>query len=600
MKFFQLRHKFTKSLRPRPTRNTSLKDALDRPIVPIIPYLDAGDDDGIEVETPRSAEQAGTPRDASASGDGSLIDLVRSAVIGDGLLIDGPFGGRRITYADYTASGRALTIIEEYIAENVLPVYANTHTDASYTGRQTTAFREHARSIIHTAVRGTPDDVVIFGGSGSTFAVNRLVDILDLRHPRAGDDTPVIFVGPFEHHSNILPWRESQAEVVAIKANRTGHIDVQDLEERLIEFGGRSRKYGSFSAASNVTGILSDTDAVTILLHRHGALAFWDYAAAAPYVDICMNGGQGAGDPASKDAVFISPHKFPGGPGTPGILIAKRHLFQRTVPSQPGGGTVALVTKCGHTYVDDLVHREEGGTPDIVGSIRAGLVFLLKGMVGVEMIAQREEAMRRRVETSWQGIEAITILGSAIAPKLCIFSFLIAHQGGYLHYNFVVALLNDLFGIQARGGCSCAGPYAEDLLAPHIEVTISPAVAKRATGLKPGWTRLNFNYFMTDATVTFICNAVLFVAEHGSKFLAQYRFQASTGLWKHIHSFSTDALPKLRLTPSTGAPLCVGDEALPSYLTLATELAACCSGAGRASGTTLSPDLEPLRWFPLV
>src|ERR1041384_1726347 len=250
-----------------------------------------------------------------------LIETIRAAIIGADQVLDGPYGSRRVTYADYTASGRSLEFLEDFLRDEVMTLYANTHTESSGTGRQTAAFREDARAIIPRAVGGGADDLVIFTGSGATGAINKLIDILNLRIPRdldtryglsrqiPRDERPVVFIGPFEHHSNELPWRESIAEVRVIQEDGDGHIDLEPLERELVRFAARPLKIGSFSAASNVTGIASDTRAIAELLHRHGAYSLWDYAAAGPYVAIEMNPGGGA----CKDAVFISPHKFIGG-----------------------------------------------------------------------------------------------------------------------------------------------------------------------------------------------------------------------------------------------------------------------------------------------
>ena len=303
-----------------------------------------------------------------------LLERIRRGIIGEGELMDGPFGPRRVTYADYTASGRSLDFIEDFIRDAVLPRYANTHTESSGTGLATTRLREDARRIIRDAVGGTADDLVIFCGSGATAAVNKLIGILELRIPAGLDERyslagripeaerPAVFVGPYEHHSNELPWRESIAEVVVIGEDADGHIDLADLESQLARYAQRPLLIGSFSAASNVTGILTGTGAVAALLHAHGALSFWDYAAAGPYVPIRVSESRpGAGD--HKDAVFLSPHKFPGGPQTPGVLVAHRDLVRNPVPTAPGDGTVMFVDPIGHRYLDDPVAREEGGTP---------------------------------------------------------------------------------------------------------------------------------------------------------------------------------------------------------------------------------------------
>lgn len=475
-----------------------------------------------------------------------LLDRIRQSVIGDDQLVDGPYGAKRVTYADYTASGRAIEFIEDFIRKEVLPQYANTHTESSGTGLQTTIFREDARALVAEAVNSSDEYAVIFAGSGTTGAIDRLIGIMNLRIPAELDakygfdrqipeqERPVVFIGPFEHHSNELPWRESICDVVRIPEDRDGQIDQSALAAELDRFGTRELKIGSFSAASNVTGIVSDTTGITRLLHRHGALAFWDFAAAGPYVNIDM---QPAGDPdATKDAIFLSPHKFIGGPGTPGVLVVRRDLLSNRVPDVVGGGTVSYVNADDHKYVEDPVRREEAGTPAIVEAIRAGLVMQLKAAVGVETIRAHEDDYLRRALAAWLRHPNIEILGNATAERLSIVSFTVRTPNGkYLHHNAVVAILNDLFGIQSRGGCSCAGPYGHALLGVDIERSreFEREVSRGCEGIKPGWTRINFNYFISEAVFDYIVRAVALVASHGWRILDNYDFDPVTGLWTH-------------------------------------------------------------------
>lgn len=471
----------------------------------------------------------------------TLIDQIRQSVIGAGTPIRTPFGDMPLIYADYTASGRALTFIEDYIRQQVLPYYANTHTETSYSGAQTTAFREEARDEVRRAVNGGGEDKVIFCGPGATAAINKLIDILGLRLPRElsqrydlesnipADQRPVVFIGPYEHHSNELPWRESIADVVSMPLTEHGQICLNTLQAKLLQYRDRPLKIGSFSAASNVTGIKSDVQAVSALLKRHKALSFWDYAAAAPYVGIDMNGD------TPLDAVFISPHKFVGGPATPGVLVAKRSIMNNSVPAVVGGGTVAYVTPEDHVYIEDHERREEGGTPAIVESIRAGLVFKLQQEVGTEEIERREAAFVRSAMEVFSDCPELEILGNVDAPRLSIMSLRFKHGGKDLHYGFVVSLLNDLFGIQVRGGCSCAGPYGHSLLGMDMQYSraIESEIQQGAMVLRPGWVRLNFNYFIDEGEFEYLLSAIMLVANHGWRLLPHYHFDNDSGVWRY-------------------------------------------------------------------
>ena len=553
-----------------------------------------------------------------------LIETIRDAIIGCDEAIEGPYGVRRVVYADHTASGQSVSFLEDYIRREVMPLYANTHTQMSGTGRQTTRFREDAREIIADAVGADERDVVIFCGSGATAAINKMIAVLNLALPadldaryRLSDsipehERPVVFIGPYEHHSNELPWRESIADVVVIDEDANGRIDQEQLESALKTYAERPLKIGSFSAASNVTGVGSNTRDIAALLHRHGALSFWDFAAAGPYVEIEMNMADDKADGhlVYKDAIFISPHKFIGGLGTPGILIAKKHLFNNRVPSNPGGGTVDYVSQDHHVFSSNIVEREEAGTPNILGSVRAGLTFQLKEAVGVEMIQAREHNYIRRAIAAWKAHPNIRILGDHDRWRLSIVSFMVKYDSDrYLHHHFVVALLNDLFGIQSRGGWQCAGPYGHRLL--NIDdrraEAIQREVLRGCRGVKPGWARMNFNYFISETVFDYLVQAVLLIAEHGWRLLPDYDFCPETGRWRH-HRADIGSNMSLRAISYAGGRMeyrsrhaTEPEAALSAHLEEAREImtAATVAPVRVLDRLELNADYESLRWFPL-
>ncbi|MFT5706985.1 MAG: selenocysteine lyase/cysteine desulfurase [Oceanospirillaceae bacterium] len=538
------------------------------------------------------------------------IEKIRASVIGDGMLFNTVFGSKPMIYADYTASGRSLTFIEQAINQHVLPFYANTHSETSYTGKQSTQYREQARAAIHSALNTGEKHKVIFAGSGATAAINKLIDMLNMRIPAELNgqykfeskieeaDKPVVFIGPYEHHSNELPWRESIATLVTIPLNAEGMIDTEYLEQQLQKYQGRSRLIGSFSAASNVTGLKTDVKKVSTLLHKYSAMSCWDYAAAAPYVGIDMQGDE-------LDAVFISTHKFIGGPGTPGLLVVNGDYLHNSVPAVPGGGTVMFVTPKTHTFIDNIERREEGGTPSIVESIRAGLVFNLQQKIGTQKIESLEHSYIQRAMQQLSRLDNFEILGSTTASRLSILSFNIKHNNSVLHYGFVVALLNDIFGIQARGGCSCAGPYGHELL--DLSIADSEAIEGQLHEgymvLRPGWTRLNFNYFIDEQTFEYIIGALTLVAQHGWRLLASYQFNQKLGTWEYVGggTVSTLTLDDL-LDPavlSSEAPQSVSSNDLTAYLVQAEEILMAAQANNISEPLKLSAAAEELRWFAL-
>ncbi|KAG6620902.1 cysteine desulfurase [Phytophthora cinnamomi] len=554
--------------------------------------------------------------------DVQLLHDIADNMIGRNVPFETPFGVKAQCYADYTASGKAIESIETFMRNEVMPTYGNTHTTTSVTGLQTTSFREEARQIIGKAVNARlhgsgARDVVLFTGQGCTSAINKFITALGLttmrRHHRPYK-RPVIFTCPFSHHSNLLPWRELYcADVVEIPEANAGGLDLDELERQLQSYQGRDLKIGTFAAASNLTGMLADVDKVSKLLHKYGALSCWDYATCAPYVDLDMN----PKDPdAYKDAVFFSGHKFVGGPGSPGVLVVKKNLMSNEVPTMPGGGTVLFVTEKAHSYLANKVEREEGGTPDILGSIRLGLAFEIKQRVGPKNIMKLERQHVQHVREVLGRNNHIVLLGHEDVDQLPVFSFLVRFGDRFLHHNFVCALLNDLFGIQARGGCQCAGPFGARLLGlsrEHI-TALGYAVVAKDEVLKPGVARMSFPYFADEDEVEYILEAVNFVADHGWKFLPQYEYDPHNGAWRHT-SRAASSFPAKKFLASmqlddvetVRASVCVAPiRSIAAHrrenLERAAVLADACieeaaSVEETPEGQKLVPSHEWLRWF---
>jgi selenocysteine lyase/cysteine desulfurase len=554
--------------------------------------------------------------------------LIREQEVGRFASIETPFGRRLLSYADLTATGRYLRFVDRWM-DQVRPFYANTHTEVSSTGRLVTGLRETARDVIHRAVNAGADDEVVFVGSGATAAINKLVGLLGLRISEPLDrkyrlsekipreDRPVVFVGPYEHHSNLLPWLESIAEVVEIGLGDHEQIDLEELESRAREYAHRPLRIGSFSAASNVTGVLTDVCGITRVLHGAGCLAFFDYAAAAPYVPIDMR----SFDPAERiDALFLSIHKFIGGPEGSGILVANRRLFRTNAPERPGGGTVDYVAGPDTDLVDyvrNLAEREEGGTPAIMSDVRSGAAFLVKEMIGPEQILEHEIELAYRAMRRLQQHPRIRVLGPTEPPRLAIISLIIED----LHHDLVSVLLDHLFGIQNRAGCSCAGPYGHQLLGIDLDRSsrFRELVQRGIHGIKPGWVRLSLPYYASENDIEFILSAVEFVAEHGMHFVPIYRMGWQDGVWRHRErptemaadlELSMEALEAAARSPQTGS----GDASLTDaqlraerarYFQKARESADALRRRWEAtpprwSPKTGDPELDELVWFRYV
>lgn len=445
------------------------------------------------------------------------MEALHDHIIGRDAVIDGPFGPKPLIYADYVASGRALEPVEHAIMTQVLPWYANSHTEASHCGAVMTRLRRAARAEILRCTGGGAAHACIFTGAGATAGINRLVHLW-----RAGPGTRVI-VGPYEHHSNLLPWRESGAEVVEIPEAAGGGPDMAALRAALA-FDGPL--IGAFSAASNVTGIVTDVAAVTQMLKSAGARVLWDYAGGAPYLPIDLGLGM--------DAVVASAHKFLGGPGASGVLLIRRESAAALRPTLPGGGTVRFVNSQGHDYARDIESREEGGTPNVIGDIRAALVFALKDAIGQPRIDARNARLWAQARARLQAEPAIELLGNTTCARLPIISLRLRDgQGGHIHQQLATRMLSDLFGVQARGGCACAGPYVHRLLGigDAESQALRAAIARGEELRKPGFLRFNLCWAASDDEVQAILDAVCTLARVAPGHLGRYGCDATRAIF---------------------------------------------------------------------
>uniref|UniRef100_UPI00406C2AE6 aminotransferase class V-fold PLP-dependent enzyme n=1 Tax=Paenibacillus sp. FSL R7-0345 TaxID=2954535 RepID=UPI00406C2AE6 len=463
----------------------------------------------------------------------------RERTIGIRHQITTPFGRKPLIYADWTASGRLYEPIERQIQESFGPYVSNPHTDSNSTGLTMTLAYNEARRIIRQHVHAGPRDVLLFCGNGTTGAINKLQRLIGLKLPEwqhpafhcPPEERPVIFISHMEHHSNLLPWQEGIGDVITVPAGADGSISPVDLEELLIRHRNRRFKIGSFTACSNVTGIETPYNKLAAVMHRHGGLCFIDFAASAPYRDINMH----PSSPLEKlDAIFFSPHKFLGGPGTGGVLLFDEALCSGRLPDEPGGGTVVWVNPWGgRRYITDVEVREDGGTPGFMQAIRTALCIKLKERMNGsgEWIRLREQELCLRLLSGLSRIPGCSILAGGQTERHGIVSFTLHN----IHYNLAVKLLNDHFGIQARGGCSCAGPYGHYLLGlgrKQSEQIVQDLHAGNQS-TKPGWVRLSLHPIMTEAEVDIIITAVQDIAIHAMEWSGDYSYNAATNSWVH-------------------------------------------------------------------
>ncbi|GJM93247.1 hypothetical protein PR202_ga09791 [Eleusine coracana subsp. coracana] len=572
----------------------------------------------------------GTDTDSDDDSPTGKLEWLRSQIIGAEAEFASPYGTRRITYADHTASGRCLRFVEEFVMQNVLPYYGNTHTGDSYVGLHTSRLAGDAARYVKRCLGAGADDMLLFCGTGCTAAIKRLQEVTGMSVPPPlrslalaalpPSDRWVVFVGPYEHHSNLLTWRESLAEVVEIGLRpEDGLLDLGALESALASRAGSGRPMlGSFSACSNVTGLRTDTRAVARLLHAHGAFACFDFACSAPYVRVDMRSEE-ADD--GYDAVFFSPHKFLGGPGSPGVLAMASRMYRlkRTAPSTSGGGTVLYVSAYGDTvYSGDAEEREDAGTPAIIQKVRAALAFRVKEWVGEACVEAQEARMlalahRRIGKAANPNLRLLLGADPEKSSRLPVLSFVVQKSPPHakpdetddrprmqLHCRFVTKLLNDLFGVQARAGCACAGPYGHQLLGitPARAKAIKSAVQLGYHGVRPGWTRVSLAYYTSTQEAEFVLDAVDFVASFGHRFLPLYSFDWKTGDWQYDHGRARGLLPNnVRTSPAASSGRLKTERVYQDYMASARELAdfldTTCNALDGARAKRIPKDVDP-------
>lgn len=467
----------------------------------------------------------------------SYFESFRKQIVGIDATFQSPYGTQPIIYADWIASGRLYQPIEDRMNHRFGPMVGNTHSESTMTGGCMTHSYHLAHQIIKKHVNADADDVIITCGSGMTGALAKFQRILGMRVPEhirpmvnlPEEDRPVVFITHMEHHSNHTPWIESLVDLVVLPPNEKLEVCPEHLEMALQKYEDRKLKIGSFCACSNVTGLMPNYHELAAIMHRHGGYCFVDFAASAPYVEIDMHPEN---PEQSLDAIIFSPHKFLGGPGTSGVLIFNKKLYKNRIPDHPGGGTVTYTNPWGdHVYFDDIEVREDGGTPGFLQAIRVALAIKLKEQMGVSNIHAREQELLAIAMEGMGEVPGLHILGDTEAPRLGVISFFM--EG--IHHNLVVRLLNDRYGIQVRGGCSCAGTYGHFLL--NVDkirsLSIKEQIDKGDLSAKPGWVRLSLHPTMTNAELYYVLNALKEVQAHIDEWRADYLYSKHSNEYFH-------------------------------------------------------------------
>lgn len=471
----------------------------------------------------------------------------RQHIIGIDQEFQSPFGTQKIIYTDWTASGRLYRPIENKIANDFGPFVANTHTETTVSGTAMTRAYHKARQIIKQHVNTNEDDVLIVCGSGMTDAVNKFQRILGLKVPEnlksytavPDEMKPVVFITHMEHHSNQTSWLETIAKVEVIPPGEEGLFSLENLEKLLNQYKDRTLKIASVVGGSNVTGIETPYHDIAKLMHQHGGVCFVDFACSAPYVDIDMHPKDEA---KALDAIFFSPHKFLGGPGTSGVLIFNKKLYKNMIPDCPGGGTVSWTNPWGeHKYFDNIEDREDGGTPGFLQTIKTALAIKLKEQMGVDNMLKREHELLTTLFNELGNVEHLNILAGQHEERLGVFSFYIDD----LHYNLGVKLLNDRFGIQTRGGCSCAGTYGHYLL--HVDYDTSHELTQEISlgelTRKPGWIRLSIHPTTTTEEVNYVCESLKALVANHKVWAEDYNYNKMTNEFIHKNATNSNNKP---------------------------------------------------------